>query len=126
MTLTHYDPEEAPDPQDWLSLDEQKQLQWVCDYHVAAHADLPDLRAHAVVHTVVEARIAQNSEPTASTVDRLRREGLSRHEAIHAVGSVVTGRGRIFWPLPDAEEQQRQWNAELEALSADGWRRRQS
>ena len=47
--------------------------------------------AHVNIHVAVESQIA-NGEPkgTAETVEALMRQGLSRHEAIHAVGTVLT------------------------------------
>jgi len=46
--------------------------------------------AHVNIHVAVESQIA-NGEPkeTAQTVEALMRQGLSRHDAIHAVGTVL-------------------------------------
>jgi len=46
--------------------------------------------AHVTIHTTIEAQIA-NGEPkeTGEIVEALMRQGLSRHEAVHRVGTVL-------------------------------------
>jgi hypothetical protein len=44
---------------------------------------------HAALHAVVESQIAGEMAAVAKTVARLCTEGLTRHEALHAVGSVL-------------------------------------
>jgi len=47
---------------------------------------------HGVAHVIVENQIAAGDstvEPV--TLARLMREGLDRHDAIHAIGSVLMG-----------------------------------
>ena len=41
------------------------------------------------MHVVVENQLAANDEPVVRALARLMKEGLSRHEAVHAIGSVV-------------------------------------
>jgi len=47
---------------------------------------------HAVIHQVVENQIASECEPVVRAMERLMREGLTRHEAVPAVGSIVAER----------------------------------
>lgn len=48
------------------------------------------LRAHLLIHEMVEKQLAENDPPEVSRVlHRLLANGLSRHEAIHAIGTVV-------------------------------------
>jgi hypothetical protein len=90
--MTRYDPLTAPDPEQWSALEEQEQLDLVTDYHRHAHLRAPNAKAHAIIHVVVERQIALGDEiPVEQTVQRLMTEGLDRHEAIHAVGSVLAG-----------------------------------
>jgi hypothetical protein len=42
-----------------------------------------------LVHTIVENQLAERIPVVQETVERLMAEGLGRHDAIHAVGSVV-------------------------------------
>lgn len=90
MNLDIYDPLVAPDPDVWLSLDEQERIILVTDHHRHASAELPNEELHAMMHVVVENQIAEGDEiPTRATLDRLIVEGLDRHEAIHAIAGVL-------------------------------------
>jgi hypothetical protein len=66
-------------------------------------------KAHAIFHVIVENQAALGDEiPVRGTLDRLMGEGLDRHEAIHAVASVLSGhvfdiaRGKPPRPDPNA------------------------
>ncbi len=83
-----YDPLKAPDPAGWESLDEQERIALVLAYHRQAGITLPD--AHATIHVIVENQVAMGTKtPVRATLDRLLSEGLDRHDAIHAIGSVL-------------------------------------
>jgi hypothetical protein len=90
---TPYDPAVAPDPAAWLGLDEQVRIDAALAYHRhldAPHPPVPNLMLHAMAHVIVENQIAsRDPREIGETVARLMAAGLSRHEAIHAVGSVV-------------------------------------
>jgi len=84
-----YDPDRAPDPEAWLELDEGERIALVEDQHRAAREGGPNFTGHARIHTVVENQIAMGIPHVVMTMTRLMREGLDRHDALHAVGSVV-------------------------------------
>ena len=85
-----YDPLNAPDPDEWQSMDEDERITLVMEHHRESGVELPNEQLHAVVHVVVENQIALGDEMSAqATLERLMREGLDRHDAIHAVGSVL-------------------------------------
>lgn len=67
--MNRYNPDQAPDPEEWLALDEQIQIGLVEKYHRAARIKLPDLKAHAVFHVVIENQCAENLD---SVVCRMR------------------------------------------------------
>jgi hypothetical protein len=125
--MTRYDPLTAPDPEQWSALEEQEQLDLVTDYHRHARLHAPNDKVHAVIHVVVERQIALGDEiPVGRTVQRLMSEGLDRHEAIHAVGSVLSGhmndlvrRGK----LKAGEDPNTPYYAALETLTAEEWLR---
>ena len=120
--LTKYDPDRAPDPARWLAEDEVQRIDIIERYHRRERIDLPRPKVHAILHLAVENQIAMGDElPAAATVQRLVRDGLSRHEAIHAVGSVLmnhlgeaAGKG--------AEMDQDAYNAEVRELTEERWR----
>ena len=85
-----YDPLVEPNSERWLEADETEKLHLVLDHHKQTSVELPNERLHALIHMVVENQVALGDEtPVAQTLRRLMDEGLSRHDAIHAVGSVL-------------------------------------
>ena len=49
--MQRYDPLEAPNPEEWLKLDEQERIDLVRDYHRRAGIQLPNEKLHATLHT---------------------------------------------------------------------------
>jgi hypothetical protein len=123
--LERYDPLEAPDPQEWLALDEDERLELVKDYHRRARILLPNLAMHAVSHAIVETQIALADEtPARRTAERLIREGLDRHEAIHAIGMVLMEHIFDLVKAPSSSgDPNPAYFSELDRLTAEGWRR---
>jgi len=121
---TFYDPERAPDPSEWLALDEAQRIRLAQNYHQSARIKMPSVKAHAAIHTVVENQIAMGFGPTCRAMDRLQKEGLSRHDAIHAIGSVIAAFiGEAVGPNPPPQpDYQARLNAEIDVLSADRWK----
>lgn len=119
-----YDPEVAPDPAEWLARDEQERLDMVRTYHRRAGIALPNERAHAALHAVIENQIAMGDElPVRDTVKRLIAEGLDRHEALHAVALLLTD--QIFEHERDNTPFSRErFGRALAQLTAESWRRK--
>jgi hypothetical protein len=88
--MTEYNPLQAPDPDEWLALDESERIQLVLKYHTQTQEEMPNITIHSTIHAVVENQAAMGDElPVREAVDRLMKEGLNRHDAIHAVGSIL-------------------------------------
>jgi hypothetical protein len=120
--LNRYDPDHAPDPEQWLALDEQERIQLVEKHHRVARIKLPNVKAHAIFHTIVENQIAENLESVVRAMARLTAEGLSRHEAIHAVASVLSEHiVELFNGNVDGNAAET-YNAAVERLTARDWR----
>lgn len=120
-----YDPAIAPDPTEWLALDEDERLSQVKAYHRRAAISSPNEQLHAMVHATVENQVAIGDElPVRQTVNRLIAEGLSRHEAVHAVGSALAG--QIYAALNGETAKSSpadDYKVAVERLTADRWRR---
>jgi hypothetical protein len=121
--MQHYDPLDPPGCEEWLALDEQERIALARDYHGRARIRLPNAALHAVVHSIVETQIALGEEtPARRTAQRLMDEGLDRHEAIHAIGSVLV---EFMTDLMEAPESGGDPNvayfAALERLTAANW-----
>lgn len=124
MRLDDYDPDEAPDPREWLDIDEGERIGLIVDYHRRAGDVLQNARLHAAIHVVVENQLALGDPPIVrETLQRLQAEGLDRHNAIHAIGSAVAD--FLFdatqTPAPDRGEVMRRYEERLARLTADGF-----
>ena len=122
--MRHYDPEIPPAASAWLALDEQERIQLAEAHHRGARIKLPNVKAHACFHIIVENQIAEGLEPVVRAMARLMNEGLSRHDALHAIGSVLTD--HFFEAMNNkddgfAEVAQARYNAAVERLTAKEW-----
>ncbi len=117
-----YDPLNAPDPDDWQSMNEGERMMLVTEYHRQAGVKLPNEQAHAAVHAIVENQIALGDETSArATLERLMRDGLDRHDAIHAVGSVLADYMQALVRGDAAPGATERYNEELEKLTVAEW-----
>ena len=121
--VRNYDPSVAPDAAMWLELDESERLNLVREYHRRRRIKVPNLDLHALTHAVIENQLAQRLAPAASALRRLLAEGLDRHEAVHALGSVLM---EHFWNLTNKPRGDGDPNAPylaaLDKLTAASWR----
>ena len=89
-----YDAELMPDAEAWLGADEYERQMAVEYFHwkePRPHELAPNPRLHAVLHAVIETQIAADEPVEArQTLLRLTGEGLTRHDAIHAMATVLT------------------------------------
>jgi Protein of unknown function (DUF1186)/SEC-C motif len=123
--MERYDPLHAPDPKEWLTLDEDERVELVEDYHRRAHISLPNATLHAVAHAIVENQVAFGDDLAVErTLRRLMAEGLDRHDALHAIGVVLVRLLNDTLRDLDAESfPKEQYSRELEQLTAEEWRR---
>jgi hypothetical protein len=121
--MQHYDPHDAPDCEEWLALDEQERIALARDYHGRARIRVPNVAVHAAVHAIVETQIALGDEtPARRTAQRLMDEGLDRHEAIHAIGSVLVEFMTDLMKAPESGgDPNAAYFAALERLAAANW-----
>jgi hypothetical protein len=129
-----YDPLVEPNAPQWLTLDEQERIDMVEAYHRRAGVELPAETVHAVIHVIVENQIAMGDQlPVGRAARRLMSEGLDRHDAIHAIGSVLimhvndlmaeANSGSPPAAAPSDPAANTLCFAELEHLTADDWLR---
>jgi len=114
----------AQNPEVWLSLDEQLRLELVVDFVNKNENNIeePAKRIHTSIHVIVENQLALESEPTPKTYSRLRKQGLSRHEAIHAIGAVISE--DLFEIMRGNKDQAfEKYIGRLEKLTAKRWKR---
>jgi hypothetical protein len=128
MALSQYDPHKHVTPEHWLELDESDRIELVRRYHRRQKIRLPNETIHAVVHVIVENQVALgDAHPAKSVLLRLMKEGLGRHEAIHAIGSVLSE--KLFEMLSEQKaggDPNADYMEKLQSLTAESWRKQAS
>jgi hypothetical protein len=123
-----YDPHSPVDPEAWLALDESERIHAVTEYHRRRRIRLPNRTLHAAIHVIVESQVALGDKhPASSVLARLMREGLDRHEAIHAIGSALAG--QLFNVLKQRNSEtdiHAEYLERLNRLTAESWRKQSS
>lgn len=122
-----YDPLKAPNPEEWLELDELERIALVRRYHRRKQIKLPNAEMHATLHALVESQVAMGDEiPVKRTLERLQRAGLDRHDAIHAVANVlVLHLQALLGGSRPAADPNPLYYAALEKCTAERWLRQE-
>ena len=123
--MEKYQPLKCPNAQEWLELDEYERVFLVREFHEESDEPLPEdaMELHASIHVVVENQIAMEHVPVPATVDRLIRQGLDRHEAIHAVGAVVSENIYDLTAGNETSWDHNKYRRRVEKLTAKRWRK---
>ena len=117
-----YDPATPPDPREWLALGEEERTRLIEDYYRREGGIGGSPEVLARVHEIIETQLAEQVTPVKAAFVRLRDNGLSRQEAIRAIGSVLATRiRRIENPEDLTSPPNRDYFSALEALTADRW-----
>ena len=121
--MKRYNPDNPVDPEDWMALDEGEREYLVEQYHSRKRIKMPNSRMHAMFHVIVENQVALRDEtPAQKTLARLIREGLSRHNAVHAIASVVAAHMfNLIKHGPKSKDSKKDYYRQLEELTAEGW-----
>ena len=125
--MERYDPLMAPDPEEWLALDEDERLDLVRKYHRRKKIKLPNTETHATMLVLIENQVAMGDEiPVKRTLERLQREGLDRHDAVHAVANVLVIHihAMLTGPRPEGDPNPLYYAA-LEKCTAQRWLRQE-
>jgi len=119
-----YEANEQPHSQIWLDLDENKRIDAVMDYHRRTRVKLENPELHAIAHVVVENQVALGEATSVpATLGRLMDEGLDRHEAIHAIASILMSIVYdVTRKVDDGGDTNAKYSRELAKLTAADWR----
>jgi len=125
MEQDKYNPEKAPDPEAWLELDEFERIDLIQSFIEMNETDVPEeaKRLHAAIHAAVENQLAMAIEPASETVTRLVRQGLTRHDAVHAVGAVLSGDIYEMMNGTTKKWNRQHYDQRLKKLTAKRWRK---
>jgi hypothetical protein len=123
--MKHYDPDVDPIASEWLALDEKRRIRLVKEHHRAARLDPPHINGHAATHTIVENQIAMQVASVLRAMQRLMDDGLSRHDAVHAVGCVLIEHFHEATTTRDptfARTSAARYDVAIDRLTAQVWR----
>lgn len=120
-----YEPDVGPSAAEWLAIDEAARIALVESYHRRRRIRAPQLTLHATIHVVVENQIALGEAVVIDAVARLQEEGLTRHDAVHAVGMVLAEHIYELLKSPPVEtsDPNAPYLDRLRRLTAAEWRR---
>ena len=118
-----YDPINLIEPKEWLALDEYDRINLVRSFHETLGDEMEGdaLSVHSSIHVIVENQLAMGVELIPETIGKLIRQGLDRHEAIHAIGAIISA--DIFDILKgDIQEfSPKKYRRKLEKITAKRW-----
>ena len=113
-----YDPLDPPRSRAWRSMDEDECIEAVLAFHRILGIETGNDHLHATVHVIVENQALLGEEtPVRAALVRLVREGLDRHEAIHAVGSALIE----YITNPGKAGGKEVYFHEVETMTAEKW-----
>ena len=116
-----YDPEVAPDRVEWLATTEADRLVAVRRHHQSVPHDTGSPQLHAAIHVAVETQLAERHPAATDAMSRLVADGLRRHEALHAIGSVVAA--EMFDIVKSKRTHDPEaYSSKLQHLTAAAWR----
>jgi len=118
-----YDPLQAPDPHQWLAMDEER-IMAIERYHKREPTRLRNLMVQASIHSVVENQVAMGDQyEAAAALRRLLDEGLDRYEAVHAIGSVVAAElCEALKHPPESGDPAASYLTKVRQITATKWR----
>ncbi len=122
--MKNYDPMLELDSKQWDLLSADERVGVVIKFHQEAGIELPDENTHALLHIIVENQIVQGDEtPVEAVLQRLIDESLDRHDAVHAIASVLADHMFELMRGKDAASGNDEYYADLEKLTAAKWQR---
>lgn len=116
--MNSYNASKSPTSATWLALDESERLALIEEYVRKYEGEVDNINMHACVHLVVENQLALNTEETINTYSRLIRQGLNRHEVIHAIGAVIF---EDIYNLIKEKQSVNNYKNRLRKLTAKRW-----
>ena len=120
--MQNYNPAICPPADIWLEEDEDHRINMVVDFHSAQGIELPDEMLHALIHVIVENQIALGINSVLEAETRLQRQGLDRHETVHAIGAVLSG--QLHGALTKSTEfNDAKYKSRLNKLTAKRWKK---
>lgn len=118
--MYRYNPLITPDPHAWLELEEFDRVGLVHSWHDEFADEVPEGNEmlHANIHVMVENQLAKGDLTVTDALSRLLEQGLNRHEAIHAIGSVLA---KDIYEQNQGVLPEASYHRHLKGLFPEGW-----
>jgi hypothetical protein len=123
VAMRSYNPSKKPNRREWLALDEGERLSLTREFH-RSHGEFSALLdSHAAIHAAVETQIALDTPKVRAALRRLQKQGLNRHDAVHAIGSVLAEHMNelLRSDQPTAEDANERYYEKLSMFNAQDW-----
>ncbi len=117
--MQQYDPLIAPDPEDWLAMDEAEKFLLIEEYHDRLAEQIPIPDVHMSLHGIAENQLAMGIPQVGAALHRLMAQGLDRHQALHAISTVIME--HLYGKLCGGAGENAYFR-QIEELTADKWR----
>ena len=123
-----YNPFNQPIAEQWLASDEYERIELVRQYHVNIDdEDLPEdkIEVHSLMHVIVENQLAEKVEHVPQTMAKLLRQGLDRHDAVHAIAAILCEDIFDLMQGNIKEFSMKKYRKKLDKITAKRWRKGQ-
>lgn len=121
--MEQYNPLYAPGPAAWLALSESECIDLSLEHHQKLEVELPNEKLHSTIHVVVENQLALGEEIVQGTLNRLIQQGVDRHEAVHAIGAVLSEYIYDLLSSRAGGQDNRRYYGRLNKLTVKRWRK---
>jgi hypothetical protein len=127
IKMETYNPSVEQSKEEWLCATESERLAAVMEYHENSGVDIDEkaLTIHATIHVIVENQLAMGVDLLPETIAKLIRQGLTRHEAIHAVGAILIEDIMDIMCGEISEFSAKRYRKKLEKITAKRWKKGQ-
>ena len=124
MAVETYDAATPPEALAWLETGEEARIQLVVDYHTSIGDVGDNARTHCLLHVIIENQIAMGGamEPVRERMRQLMAQGLDRHNALHALCSVLIRHMNWIGMSNIKGDQDARYFREIRRMTAQKWR----
>jgi hypothetical protein len=117
-----YDANNYIDSNLWFSEDENDRYEAICQYHKKIKVKLPNIRIHSLFHVIIENQLAEGIKDVQNKLDELIADGLDRHDAIHAIGYVLSAHiYNLLKNKPEKSDLNKEYYDKLSKLTSQSW-----
>ncbi|MFT4928622.1 MAG: hypothetical protein ACI8WB_004741 [Phenylobacterium sp.] len=125
--MNTYNPNKPIDPETWLAIDEAERIEMVEQFHRIEDNGVPEeaITTHSMIQVIVENQLAENVAYVPDTVAKLIRQGLTRHDAVHAIGAIISEDVFNIVNGEDTDLSPKKYRRKYEKITAKRWRKGQ-